>query len=101
MLPVILSNYNAGDALGFGMCGLFGLVYFMVWMSAIGLGIFLFVFKILMIIDVARKRYSSGSNEQVVWILVILLVPIGSIIYFLVVKMPDDESPGLKPRPAP
>lgn len=104
MIPILAQSQSSeavGGILGAGCCGLFGMVYFLIWATAIAFSIFLLIFKIMMIIDVARKHYPAGSSEQVVWILVILLVPIGSIIYFFVVKHNDPQSPGIKPRPAP
>lgn len=104
MIPILAQSQSSdaiGGLFGVGCCGMVGMIYFIIWASVMAMSIFLLIFKIMMIIDVARKRFAPGSSEQVVWILVILLVPIGSIVYFFVVKHKDPESPGIKPRPAP
>jgi len=101
MIPILAQNCSSdafGEVFGAGCCGLFGLMYVFIWISAIALSLFFLIFKIMMIIDVARRKYAPGSSEQVVWILVIILVPIGSIIYFFVVKHSDADSPGIMPR---
>ncbi|HDR90893.1 MAG TPA: hypothetical protein ENN75_01455 [candidate division Zixibacteria bacterium] len=103
MMPIFMQcdfSETMGGIAGAGCCGVIGLAYFLVWASAIAFSIFMLVFKVMMIIDVARKRFAPGGSEQVVWILVILLVPIGSIIYYFAVKHNDPSSPGIKPRPA-
>jgi len=103
MMPILMqsdfSETMSGIA-GAGCCGVFGLFYFLIWAGALAFSVFMLVFKIMMIIDVARKRFAPGGSEQVVWILVILLVPIGSIIYYFAFKHNDPASPGIKPRPA-
>ncbi len=104
MIPILTQSQSSeavGELMGVGCCGMVGMIYFIIWASAIAISIFFLIFKIMMIIDVARKRFAPESSEQVVWILVILLVPVGSIVYFFVVKHSDPESPGIKPRPAP
>ena len=98
MLPIFL-NANMEQAFAGGFCGLWVVLYVMLWLGIVTMSIGLFVFKILMIIDCARKRFAN-SNEMVVWILVIMLVPYGSLIYYFAVKRPDPESPGLAPRKA-
>jgi len=97
MSPVFL-NSDIAPGIAAGFCGIFWIFYIMVWLTAVALGIALFILKILMIIDCARKRFDN-PNEQVVWILVIMLVPFGSVIYYFAVKYKDPESPGLGPRP--
>jgi len=96
MIPVFL-NGEMGEFIGAGCCGLWFFAYIVFWFLWVACGILLFIFKIMMIIDCARKRFDN-PNEQVVWILVLVLVPFGSLIYYFVVKHPDRKSPGLTPR---
>jgi len=66
----------------FGALFLFGLLVF----SVIGFAIFLFVFWILMVIDVVQRKFKN-SNEQIVWVLVIIFTHIiGALIYYFIVK---------------
>lgn len=92
MPPLFLESSANGAAAC--CCGGFYILFLAVWGI---LGLALAIFKILMIIDCARAKFDTGA-EQVVWILVILLVPVGSIIYYFAVKFSDPESPGLWPR---
>lgn len=68
-----------------GVLGMFLLIGLLV-IAIISLAIFLFVFWILMIIDVTKRRFKE-DNEKIAWILVILLANwIGAIIYYFVIK---------------
>ena len=53
----------------------------------------LFAFPTWMVIDCLTKESSQG-NDKVVWLLVILLVPLGSLIYFFARKL---RRPSLPP----
>ena len=70
-------------ALGlFGLLGLF-------WIIIIGLLIALFIFWVMMIVDVAQRKFSE-QNQQLIWILVVVLAGyIGAIIYYFVIKRKD------------
>ncbi|MFA7654289.1 MAG: PLDc N-terminal domain-containing protein [Candidatus Magasanikbacteria bacterium] len=66
---------------GIGMILLIGLIFF-------GLGIFCFVFWLLMLIHAASKPI----NDKVVWVLVIVFTGIiGALIYYFVVKKEFDK----------
>ncbi|MEK6872488.1 MAG: PLDc N-terminal domain-containing protein [Nanoarchaeota archaeon] len=50
------------------------------------LAVFLTVFWILMIIDVAKRKFKN-ENDKIVWILIVILLSwLGAIIYYFVVK---------------
>lgn len=69
----------------FGLLGLIGLF----WIVIVGLLVGLFIFWILMIVDVAQRKFPE-HNQQLVWILVVVLASyIGAIIYYFVVKRKD------------
>ena len=80
------------SAIASGCCGLYAIFYMMFWFSMVGLSLALLVFKIMMIIDCARKQFPN-PNDMIVWILVIIFAPFGSIIYYFVIKRNDPESP--------
>jgi hypothetical protein len=49
-------------------------------------GILALAFTIWMIVDCATNEVSTG-NTKLIWILVIIFVPFGSLIYFFVRKL--------------
>lgn len=56
------------------------------FLLAVAIGIFSFVFWILMIIDAAQRK-SLSDGERIAWILVLVFVGIiGAIIYYFAVK---------------
>ena len=60
--------------------GVFGILV------AAAIGIFVFIFWILMIVDVV-KRHFHKSEEKIVWLLIILFFHfIGALVYYFVVK---------------
>lgn len=68
--------------------GIFGLLA-LFWIVIVGLLIGLFVFWIMMIVDVAQRKFPE-QNQQLVWILVVVLASyIGAIIYYFVIKRKD------------
>jgi glucan phosphoethanolaminetransferase (alkaline phosphatase superfamily) len=57
----------------------------------IALGIFVFIFWILMLIDCLKRRFKE-SSEKIVWILVIIFTQIiGAMIYYFIVKVNDKK----------
>ncbi|MCK5832050.1 PLDc N-terminal domain-containing protein [bacterium] len=98
-MPYTFLSANSADVFVAGFCGLGLIFYFLFIVFCSLLSTFLMVLKILMIIDCARKRFES-STEQAIWLIVNLIVPFGAVIYCFVVKYPDSESPGLCPRPS-
>ncbi len=67
------------------LLGIWGLVY-LIWTVFFGLIVAGFVFWILMIIDVAQRKFRK-SDQQIIWLLIVVLVGfIGAIIYYFVVK---------------
>ena len=68
-----------------------GLIIFIIiiWFSLIALGILAFVLWILMIIDVAKRKFKQ-ENDRVMWILILVFTGIiGAIIYYFIVKKPN------------
>lgn len=70
--------------------GIFGL-FWLFWVVIISILVGLFVFWIMMIVDVAQRKFSE-QNQQLVWILVVVLASyIGAIIYYFVVKRKETQ----------
>ncbi|MBI2146571.1 PLDc_N domain-containing protein [Candidatus Woesearchaeota archaeon] len=70
------------------MLGLFGLLG-LFWIIIIGALIALFIFWVMMIVDVAQRKFPE-PNQQLIWILVVVLAGyIGAIIYYFVIKRKD------------
>ena len=70
--------------LGIGF-GFFAMIM-LFWIFFVGILVGLFVLWVFMIIDAAQRKFPE-QNQQVVWILVIVLAGfIGAIIYYFVVK---------------
>ncbi len=82
----------AAESLMMGGAALGGLVIFLfilLWIMIVGGSVFLTVIWILMIIDVAQRKFKE-SNDKIVWILVVILTSwIGAIIYYFVIKKPN------------
>ncbi len=70
---------------GLGIIGIFfGLMF-------ATLGVFLFVFWILMIVDCVKRKFKEDS-EKIVWVIVIIFAGIiGALIYYFVVKNKDKK----------
>jgi len=76
---MMLAESVSMDVFGFFLVGFLILL-------AISLGIFSFVFWILMIIDAAQRKGLS-DGERIAWILVLVFVGIiGALIYYFAVK---------------
>ena len=75
------------DAVGLGTA-IGGLIFLFVflWILIAGLAIFALVFWILMIVDVAQRKFKN-KNDSIMWILIIIFTGIiGALIYYFVVK---------------
>ena len=59
----------------------------LVMLAMVGFG-----FPIWMIVDCLTKESSQG-NDKIVWLLVIILAPLGSLIYFFFRKLRRPSSP--------
>ncbi len=82
----------AGAGLGIGILIIWGIMMIV--------GIFLFVFWILMLIDTFKRTNWKQESDKTLWIiLVIVLGYIGAIIYYFAVKRPLDKG-GKTPPPA-
>jgi hypothetical protein len=53
-----------------------------------------FAFPIWMVVDCVTKESSQG-NDKIVWLLVIILLPLGSLIYFFLRKLRRRSLPPL------
>ena len=77
------------------LLGLLGIIW-LFWIVIIGLFIGLFVFWIMMIVDVAQRKFPE-QNQQLTWILVVVLASyIGAIIYYFVVKRKDSQTKNVR-----
>lgn len=58
----------------------------LLFLFIIVLAIFLTIFWVLMIIDIAKRKFKN-ENDKIVWILIVILLSwLGAIIYYFVVK---------------
>lgn len=74
----------AGAGLGIGMLIIWGLMMIV--------GIFLFIFWILMVIDTFKRTNWKQESDKTLWIiLVIVLGYLGAIIYYFAIKRPLDK----------
>ena len=79
---------TTGAAVG-GLAIGFVIFFFFLWFAIIALGIFLFVFWILMIVDVAQRKFKN-ENDKIVWILIVALLSwIGALVYYFAIKKSD------------
>lgn len=50
------------------------------------LAVFLTVFWVLMIIDIAKRKFKN-ENDKIIWILIVILLSwLGAVIYYFVIK---------------
>lgn len=76
---------------GFGMFVGFGLL-------AVAIGIFLFAFWLLMLVDCLKRDFKK-DYEKIVWVLVMIFLHIlGAVIYYFVVKVEDKRNLGAKKK---
>ena len=69
----------------------FGLLFIPLIMFCLVLAISFSAFWIWMIIDCAKRNFKN-DNEKIVWILIIVLAQfIGALIYFFVIKLPNNK----------
>ena len=76
---------DAMGALGGGFV-LFWLVQLVIGLFAFAVGIFCLVFWILMIVDVAKRKFPN-ENDKIMWVLIVVLTGIiGAVIYYFMIK---------------
>ena len=64
-------------------------IFMVLWLLGIIVGILGFIFWILMIVDVAKRKFKQ-ENDKLIWILVVVLAGIiGAIVYYFVIKRED------------
>ena len=60
-------------------------------MVGIVVGVLIFIFWILMIVDCAKRSFKNDA-EKIVWIIVLVLLGwIGALVYYLVIKMSNPQ----------
>jgi hypothetical protein len=107
MLALLLAS--SSDAVGSAVAGGFSLVYCGCWAIAALLGIALFIFWILMLVDCIKRDEAdfpnSTGNTKTIW-LVILLASwllsafwLGAIVYYFMVKRPAGKKPAMPQAP--
>lgn len=61
------------------------------WLFFVALGIFAFVFWIIMLVDAVQRKFKS-DNDKIVWVLIIIFTQIiGALIYYFIVKKKDKK----------
>ncbi|HPD82025.1 MAG TPA: PLDc N-terminal domain-containing protein [Candidatus Pacearchaeota archaeon] len=81
---VLINDFNGIFEFGIVL----GIVFVLIMVA---LGIFVFVFWILMLIDCLKRRYKE-SSDKIVWVIVIVFTQIlGALIYYFVVKVKDKK----------
>lgn len=87
------STTDTANAAAVGTAGAgFAVFFIIIWLIMLAVGIFLFVFWILMLIDVFKRTNWEQENDRVLWIiLVIILGYLGAIIYYFVIKRKLDS----------
>ena len=69
--------------------------FFLVWMAfylfILGIIIASLVIWIFMLVDVAKRDFKN-DNDKIIWVLIVALTGIiGAIIYYFVIKKPEDK----------
>ncbi|MBI2665106.1 PLDc N-terminal domain-containing protein [Candidatus Woesearchaeota archaeon] len=73
------------------MLGIFFGLFWILWLICIAVMVALFVFWILMLVDVVKRNFPN-NNDKLVWVLVIVLAGIiGALVYYFVVKRKDKK----------
>ena len=78
--------------------GVAALVFFIVWGFFAIASLALFVFWIIMLIDVLKRTNWKQESDKTLWILLVLLLyPIGALVYYFAVKRElDSKKPAVK-----
>lgn len=85
------ANPGAGAAAA-GVAATFTIGFFIIWGLMVILGIFLFIFWIMMIIDVAKRQNWKDDSEKTLWLLIVILVGyLGAVIYYFALKRDRDK----------
>ena len=71
------------------IAGIFWIFLMILWLFLLGIAVLLLVFWVLMIVDVAKRKFKN-ENDRVAWILIIVLLNcIGAIVYYFAIKRPN------------
>ena len=82
----------ATGAAAAGVAATFTIGFFIIWGLMVILGIFLFIFWIMMIIDVTKRQNWKDDSEKTLWLLIVILVGyLGAIIYYFAFKRDRDK----------
>ncbi|MFC1656689.1 PLDc N-terminal domain-containing protein [Patescibacteria group bacterium] len=85
------SNAATGAAAA-GVATTFTIGFLIIWGLIMILSIFLFIFWIMMIIDVAKRENWKDDSEKTLWLLIVILVGyLGAIIYYFALKRDRDK----------
>ena len=98
LLLILFATVSAVSAQADTIAAAFGLGIMFFMFFFIALGIAAFIFWILMLVDCAKRKFTS-DNEKVVWIIIIaLLGVIGAIVYYFVIKLPAKKKVKVRKR---
>jgi prolipoprotein diacylglyceryltransferase len=76
---------------GLGLIFGLGILFMIIWLILLAVIAGAIVFWILMIVDVAKRKFSK-EDDRTVWILVVVLAGIiGAIIYYFMIKKKDKK----------
>ncbi len=69
------------------VAGGFIIGFFIIWGLILTLSIALFVFWIVMLVDVVKRENWKNDSEKTVWLLIVILVGwLGALIYYFIIK---------------
>ncbi len=88
----IAQSDAAAGAAAAGVAATFTIGFFIVWGLIMLFSIFLFIFWIMMIIDIVKRENWKDDSEKTMWLLIVILVGyLGAIIYYFSVKKLQDH----------
>ena len=81
------SANTAAEKAATGIAGSIAIVFFVIWGLIITLSLGLFIFWIVLLVDIIKREDWKDDSEKVMWLLIILLVGwIGALVYYIIVK---------------
>lgn len=94
-------SYTTTDSAATAASAGLGIGMLIIWGLMMIVGIFLFVFWIIMLIDTFKRTNWKQESDKTLWIiLVIVLGYLGAIIYYFAIKRPLDKGGKTPPPPA-
>lgn len=80
------------EAAAGAVAGSFVLGFFVIWGLMVALGLALFIFWIVMIVDIVKRENWKDDSEKTVWLLIVILVGwLGALIYYFIIKKDHDK----------